>query len=61
VLDPQAFPAFDTVNVPLEVKVCILKSPEVVMVPPDAVTYADAFKSPTLDSTLKSHPLVLST
>jgi hypothetical protein len=38
VLDPAALPACDTLNVPPLVKVCILKSPDVVILPPDATT-----------------------
>jgi hypothetical protein len=38
VFEPQALPAADTQNVPGPVKICVLKLPDVLTVPPVATT-----------------------
>ena len=42
-MEPNEFPAQDTVKVPGPVKICVLKLPLVIVAfPPDAATYAGA-------------------
>ena len=55
---PLGLPTDDTTKLPSPVNVCILKSPDVVTVPPVAPIYEPASKSPTLLSLENNQPFV---
>ena len=55
----SGLPKLETAKQPSPVKLCILKSPEVVIVPPVAVMYV-GINTPTFDSLVNNQPLVSS-